>query len=63
MQTTAKEQSAVIAATAKEQSAALEKVAGALESLESSSREQIDIHRTHVKAIIDSALPRLKLPQ
>jgi hypothetical protein len=56
------EQTVLMQAAAKEQSAALGQVASALESLEASSREQIDIHRTHVKAIIESALPVRKLP-
>lgn len=53
-------QTTLMQTAAKDQSTALGQVASALESLESSSREQIEIHRTHVKAIIDSALPRLK---
>jgi hypothetical protein len=56
------EQTVLMQSAAKEQSAALGQVAAALESLESSSREQIEIHRTHVKAIIESALPVRKLP-
>jgi hypothetical protein len=42
------------------QSEVFDKVASALGSLEASQREQIEIHRTHIKAIVDAALPSLK---
>jgi hypothetical protein len=50
------EQTSLMQAAAKEQSGALAKVGDALDALKSSSDAQIEIHRTHVKAIVESAL-------
>ncbi len=54
------EQTVLMQAAAREQSGALGKVGDALESLKQSSDAQIEIHRTHVKAIIDNALAHQK---
>jgi hypothetical protein len=54
------EQTVLMQAAAKEQSGALSKVGDALDALKASSDAQIEIHRTHVKAIIDSALASKK---
>lgn len=54
------EQTSLMQAAAREQSSALSKVGDALDALKASSDAQIEIHRTHVKAIIDSALAAKK---
>jgi hypothetical protein len=54
------EQTTLMQAAAKEQSAALSQVGDALQALKTSSDAQIEIHRTHVKAIVESALAHQK---